>query len=178
MSGRMLIAEPFQNDPNFSRTVVLLCEHENDGSLGFILNRPLGESLGDILPETEAFNYPVYVGGPVQLDSLHLLHSLPDVLGGMEIMPGVYWGGDFDTVVKLIKTGVIQPGQIRFFLGYSGWNPGQLKDELKEHSWYVSKGNSKQVFNIDEKTLWPNAMKALGPRFAAMANFPINPMLN
>ena len=131
--GILLIADPFLKDPNFMRTVVLLTEHRDEGTIGFVLNRQYENTLDELLPEIEGHKLPVYYGGPVQMNTIHFLHRYPDEIpGGVEIMKGVYWGGDFDSVVDLINNGKIEADKIRFYIGYSGWSPGQLQDEMTE----------------------------------------------
>src|SRR5919107_2126984 len=122
-AGVLLIADPFLKDPNFMRTVVLLTEHQAEGTVGFVLNRQYENTLDELIPEIEGFPVPVYYGGPVQMNTIHFLHTRPEVVpGGVEIMPGVFWGGNFDTVMELLKLGAIAPTDIRFFIGYSGWS--------------------------------------------------------
>ena len=90
--GVLLISEPFLSDPNFKRTVVLVTEHDEAGSVGFILNRPLQYRLNDILEDFPSLDAPVYVGGPVKQDSLHFLHRIRALAEeGDEVAPGVYW---------------------------------------------------------------------------------------
>ena len=131
--GILLIADPFLKDPNFLRTVVFLCEHREEGSFGFVLNRKYENTLDELIPEVEGFKLPVFYGGPVQMDTIHFLHQYPvDIPGGEEVMKGVYWGGDFSKVVEMIKNGDMDFKKIRFYIGYSGWSDGQLSDEIKE----------------------------------------------
>ena len=139
-AGILLISDPFLKDPNFMRTVVFLCEHREQGSFGFVLNRRYENTIDEIIPELEGFKLPVYYGGPVQTDTLHFLHQYPDQIpGSVEVIKGVYWGGDFDMVVQMIKKAEIDQNKIRFFIGYSGWGGGQLSDELTEKSWLTVK---------------------------------------
>ncbi|HUC81280.1 MAG TPA: YqgE/AlgH family protein, partial [Flavisolibacter sp.] len=92
-AGVLLIADPFLKDPNFMRTVVLLTEHRNDGTIGFVLNRKYENTLDELLPEVDGHQLPVYYGGPVQMNTIHFLHRYPEVItGGVEVMKGVYWG--------------------------------------------------------------------------------------
>jgi putative transcriptional regulator len=102
--GILLIADPFLKDPNFLRTVVFLCEHKEEGSFGFVLNRQYENTQDELIPELEGHKLPVFYGGPVQIDSLHFLHQYPDLIpGGQEVIKGVYWGGDFDALANLVK---------------------------------------------------------------------------
>ncbi len=177
--GIMLISDPFLKDPNFMRTVVLLCEHTPDGSLGFVLNRPFEQRLDDFIPELEGYSIPVYYGGPVQPDTLHFIHALPDhVPDGQRIAEGVYWGGNFNEVIQLIRDRALDLSRIRFFLGYSGWSTDQLTDELKEKSWLTVVGNRKLIFHRKAGEIWKEAVKELDESFHEIINYPIDPQLN
>lgn len=112
---------------------MFLCEHKEEGSFGFVLNRQYDNTLDELIPELEGYKLPVYYGGPVQIDSIHFIHQYPnEIPGGQEVIKGVYWGGDFDAVVNLIKNETIDPNKIRFYIGYSGWGEGQLANEMTE----------------------------------------------
>jgi putative transcriptional regulator len=178
-TGTLLIAEPFLKDPNFMRTVILLCEHQEQGSFGFVLNREFGSTLEELLPDVTTLAIPVYYGGPVQTDTLHFLHSCPEEIpGGLELTDGIFWGGDFNKAIELLEIGVIDHNQIRFFIGYSGWTGGQLDAELQEKSWLVAPGTQKLVFPIDLKELWKDSLRHLGGDYEIMVNYPTDPQLN
>ena len=177
--GILLIADPFLKDPNFLRTVVFLCEHKEEGSFGFVLNRQYENTLDELIPELEGHKIPVYYGGPVQVDSIHFLHQYPEEIpGGQEIVKGVYWGGDFDAVVNLVKDPGFDAGKIRFYIGYSGWSEGQLTEELKEKTWLTVKATRKLIFHNNYTELWKDSLKHLGGDYEIMVNFPIDPQLN
>ncbi|MCX6318512.1 MAG: YqgE/AlgH family protein [Bacteroidetes bacterium] len=177
--GILLIADPFLKDPNFLRTVVFLCEHDKEGSFGFVLNRQYQNTLDELIPELEGHPLPVYYGGPVQLDSIHFLHRYPeDIPGGQEVMKGVYWGGNFDAAVELIKMPHFNPDKIRFYIGYSGWSEGQLNEELTEKTWLTVKAERRLIFDTDYTEVWKESIKHLGGDYEIMANFPIDPQLN
>lgn len=178
-AGTLLIADPFLKDPNFLRTVIFLCEHQEAGSLGFVLNRAYKNTLDELIPEMEGHPLPVFFGGPVQLDTIHFLHQYPDkVPGSIKVIDGIYWGGEFERVIDLIKDGSIEPNKIRFFIGYSGWSDGQLANELKEKSWLTVNATRKLVFHRKIEDIWKDALKHLGGDFEMMINFPIDPQLN
>ena len=146
--GILLIADPFLKDPNFLRTVVFLCEHKDEGSFGFVLNRQYENSLDELIPELEGHKIPVYYGGPVQLDSIHFVHQYPnEIPGGQEVIKGVYWGGDFEAVVNFIKKGDFDSNKIRFYIGYSGWTENQLKEEMNEKNLVNSKSQPQTSFS-------------------------------
>lgn len=178
-AGILLISDPFLKDPNFMRTVVFLCEHREQGSFGFVLNRKFENTIDELVSELEGFKIPVYYGGPVQIDTIHFLHQYPDEIpGGIEVMKGVYWGGDFDLVIEMIKNNLLDADKIRFFIGYSGWGSGQLDEELNEKSWLTVKAVRKLIFHKQHEEIWKDSLKQLGGEFEMMINFPIDPQLN
>ena len=178
-AGILLISDPFLKDPNFMRTVVFLCEHQQQGSFGFVLNRKYENTIDELIPELDGHKIPVYYGGPVQMDTIHFLHQYPDEIpGGLEVINGVYWGGDFEKVVEMIKNDQLEQNKIRFYIGYSGWSGGQLDDELKEKSWLTVKATRKLVFHGKFEEIWKESLKHLGGDYEMMINFPIDPQLN
>jgi putative transcriptional regulator len=177
--GILLIADPFLKDPNFMRTVVFLCEHKDEGSFGFVLNKNYDYTLDELVNGLDDLKIPVYLGGPVQKDTIHFLHQYPEMIpGGYEITDGVFWGGDFETAIALIRKGKVDLHKIRFFIGYSGWGSGQLADELKEKSWVVAEATRKLVFHKRIDEVWKDALLDLGGDYEMMVNFPIDPQLN
>ena len=177
--GILLIADPFLKDPNFLRTVVFLCEHKEEGSFGFVLNRQYENTLDELIPELEGHKIPVFYGGPVQIDTIHFLHQYPvEIPGGQEVLKGVFWGGDFDAVINFIKNEEFDKDKIRFYIGYSGWGEGQLDTEMKEKTWLTVKAARKLVFHPDYGAIWKDSLKTLGGDYEMMVNFPIDPQLN
>ena len=177
--GILLIADPFLKDPNFIRTVVFLCEHREEGSFGFVLNRKFEQTLDELLDDMEGFKLPVYLGGPVQMDTLHFLHQYPEEIpGSLKITDGIFWGGEMGKVVSLIRQGRIDTNKIRFYIGYSGWNDGQLKDELNEKTWLTVEATRKLVFHKKYDEIWKDSLRHLGGDYEIMVNFPIDPQLN
>lgn len=171
--GKVLLAEPFMLDANFKRSVVLMCEHENDGSLGFILNKSLKMKINDLISDFPEIDSIVYYGGPVQTDTIHYIHNVGHLLDdSQEILPGVYWGGDFEKLKALIGTGLIQKENIRFFVGYSGWSESQLKEELKLGSWVVADVDINYLFKDEQRNLWRKVMRNKGDTFSVIANVP------
>ena len=178
-SGSLLIADPFLKDPNFMRTVVLITEHREDGTIGFVINRQYENTLDELLPEIDGKKLPVYYGGPVQMNTIHFLHRYPDEIpGGIEVMDGIYWGGDFDCVLELINSGQVDPERIRFYIGYSGWSSGQLDVEMEEKTWLTVEATPDLVFHQQAEEIWKDSLKHLGGDYEMMVNFPIDPQLN
>ena len=177
--GILLIADPFLKDPNFKRTVVFLCEHQPEGTFGFVLNRLYDYKLNELVNNAGDLALPVYYGGPVQMDTIHFLHQYPNQIpGATEVLKGVYWGGDFETALQLLRSGEIDAGKIRFFIGYSGWGEGQLEDELKEKSWLLAKALRKIIFHGEINEIWKESIRLLGGDYEMLINFPIDPQLN
>jgi putative transcriptional regulator len=177
--GMLLIADPFLKDPNFMRTVVFLCEHQEEGSFGFVLNRSYEYPLNELVSGLDDLKIPVFYGGPVQIDTIHFLHQYPEQIpGGFEIVDGIFWGGDFETAINLIRNKEIDPNRIRFYIGYSGWGGGQLSDELKEKSWLTVQATRKIIFHRQTDEIWKDSLRLLGGEYEMMINFPIDPQLN
>ena len=177
--GRILLSEPFLNDPNFERSIILLCAHDTEGSFGFVLNKPTESGVRDLLDGFEDLTQMVFSGGPVQQDTLHFIHRFPGLKGAQEITKGIFWGGDFDELRSYYLQGRCTEDKVRFFVGYSGWSEGQLESELNENAWIVSdKFDESFIFITDPAEMWRNAMNGLGGRFIHYANYPSDPRLN
>lgn len=178
--GHLLIAEPSTiGDVSFNRSVVLLAEHNDEGSIGFILNKPLNYTINDLLPEIEA-SFKIYNGGPVEQDNLYFIHNIPEIIpNSIEISNGIYWGGDFETTKHLINTGEINKNNIRFFLGYSGWSVNQLEMEMQENAWIVSENSlKKKLLSKSSNQFWKEKIIEQGGEYVLFSNAPENPMLN
>ncbi len=172
-SGSLLIAEPFMLDPNFKRAAVLLCDHTSEGSVGFILNKPLGMRIDELIEDFPEFDSEVFFGGPVQTDTIHYIHNVGDLLEeSIKLTEGVYWGGDFDKLKFLIASQLILPHHIRFFLGYSGWSEGQLADEMVYGSWVVAEMYPNYVFKSPPDQVWKQAMYNKGNAYTVIAQMP------
>jgi len=178
--GDLLISEPLMLDNNFSRTVVLLCEHNESGTFGFVLNRPTELTVSQIMEDFDHSANPVYIGGPVQQDTLHYIHHVPELLAdGREIKNGIYWGGNFEQLKFHLESKEIKQDDIKFFVGYSGWDEGQLADELKVNSWILSKNaDIGQIFHTEPDKLWKDTLKKMGGKYRMFSNYPVDPRLN
>lgn len=177
--GILLIADPFLKDPNFMRTVIFLCEHQEEGSFGFVVNKQFEQTLDELMEGFDGQRIPVYYGGPVQMDTIHFLHQYPEKIpGGTQVMKGVYWGGDFNVLAEMVKNGEVDFNKVRFFIGYSGWGSGQLSDELKEKSWLTVSATRKLIFHKEPADIWKDSLIHLGGGYEMMINFPIDPQLN
>lgn len=168
--GGLLIAEPFSLDPHFKRAVVLLCEHEKEGSIGFILNKGLDMKIGDLIGDFPEFDSPVFFGGPVATDTIHYVHNVGNLLeSSHQIGNGVFWGGDFEKLKFLASSGMIQPHNVRFFVGYSGWSTEQLHEEMDYGSWLTGQMDSNYVFNSNPNLLWKKVLENMGSSMEVIA---------
>ena len=178
--GHLLIAEPtILGDVSFNRSVILLAEHSEEGSIGFILNKPLNYTINDLIPEIEA-SFIIYNGGPVEQDNLYFIHTIPEIIpDSVEISNGIYWGGDFETTKQLINEGKITKDSIRFFLGYSGWSANQLENEMQENAWIVTENTLKsKLLSKASNLFWKEKIIEQGGEYILFSNAPENPALN
>jgi putative transcriptional regulator len=178
--GNLLIAEPtIIGDVSFNRSIILLADHSSEGSIGFILNKPLDYTISDLVPEVEA-PFKVYNGGPVEQDNLYFIHKIPQLIpNSIEISLGIYWGGDFSKVAELIAKEIISENDIKFFLGYSGWEANQLESELKTNSWVVTENIYKNhIIEKNYETFWKEKMLEFGDDYSIWSNAPENPNYN
>lgn len=178
-TGDFLISEPFMQDPNFQRSVVLLCQKQEDGYVGFAINRKIDYLVGDLVEELSGCTMPLFDGGPVGKEQMFFLHNMPEVItGGTLIQKGIYWGGDFDVVKQLVQQNNIDPNRIKFIVGYSGWEAGQLEEEMKEKSWLYTTATKNLVFQPKTEDIWKNAVTLLGEAYKPIINYPTNPSFN
>lgn len=177
--GKLLIAEPsILNDISFNRSIVLLSEHNDEGAIGFIINKPSEFTIKDIIPEIES-DLQIYIGGPVASENLYFVHRMPDLIAdSIEIGDGIFWGGNFDDVQQLLDANALTNDDIRFFLGYSGWSKEQLQDELDTTSWKIIENKYHNIFDISHKSFWKNELMKFGGEYKIWANAPENPSLN
>lgn len=179
-AGKLLLSEPFMFDENFRRTVVLVCEHtEENGTVGLILNKPINLRLNDVVEGFPPFKSKIFLGGPVGTDTMQFVHSLGNKIeNSLKLADGLYWGGNFEQLKAMMADGEITTGDVRFFLGYSGWSSGQLDEELKDNSWIIADANASHLFETPHEQLWKVIMKEMGGVYNTMAGYPENPTLN
>jgi len=176
--GRILIAEPFLPGSYFNRSIVLLVDHNEEGTVGFILNKPVDFPVDEFDSKFPKNKNHLFLGGPVNIESIYYVHTLgKHIPNSIHIKDDLYWGGDFEHLKDLINSGIAKPEQVRFFLGYSGWDKEQLNEELAEDSWLVSDISSKMVMSSNE-SLWKEMVKNLGQKYSIWQNFPENPSMN
>lgn len=178
--GNILYADPTLNsDLNFNRSVVLIVEQNELGTVGFILNKKSPYSTIDLVPELLE-DFTIYDGGPVENDNLYFIHNIPHLIpNAIKIKEQLYWGGNYETVVELINNKKINKDEIKFFLGYSGWNEDQLKEELQNKSWIVSlESDLEKIALKTSDYIWRNKLTNLGGEYLIWSNSPENPQHN
>ncbi len=179
VKGDLLISEPFLTDLHFRRTVVLLGEHNEEGTVGFILNRLLNIRSNEVVPGLLDIDFPLFYGGPVEPNTLHFIHTVGELIDGAQpIRNGIYWGGNIELINDLLARGTVQPNEFRFFVGYSGWAEGQLEEEMEQRAWWIGKAPTSLIFDDDLEHMWANVVKGLDEDYAYMANSPEDPQWN
>jgi putative transcriptional regulator len=177
--GVLLVAEPLLMESNFRRSVILLCEHSDQGSFGLILNKPLPIRLSDITDAIPDLAQTLYLGGPVQQDTLHVVHRCGGrVEGAVEVLENVFWGGDFNKIQDIITSEELDAEDFRLFLGYAGWGAGQLADEIERGGWILVRGTTEIVFEEEPAELWRSVLRQMGGSYSVISNFPEDPRLN
>lgn len=180
-TGRLLVASPMLPSPEFSRTVILVLDHDDDaGTLGVVINRPLPVDVSTVLPTWQSHTTPpgrLFQGGPVARDSAIGLAVIPGdgepdgvrrLIGGLGIV-------DLDTDPDVLAGRL---AGLRIFVGYAGWSPGQLEAELDEDSWFVLEAEARDAFSDDPHTLWAQVLERQGGDISLVARFPESPELN
>jgi putative transcriptional regulator len=178
--GQLLIAEPsIIGDISFNRSVILLADHNDEGSVGFIINKPLKYTINDLVPDVEA-SFKIYNGGPVEQDNLYFIHNIPELIpNSVEISSGIFWGGDFELTKNLINDGQIKKDNIRFFLGYTGWEAKQLENEMQSNSWILAENMYRnKIIGKSTTDFWKEKILELGGDYIIWSNAPENPLLN
>lgn len=177
--GSLLISEPTLKDSYFNRSVVLIVEHNTDGTVGFIMNKQIDVDLNGLVSDFEEINASVFFGGPVNKDNLFFIHSFgKEIEGALPIAKKLYWGGDFSMLKDLLRKDKSNIEKVRFFIGYSGWDPGQLQMELDQNSWVVKSMFEDNILSISPKNLWKDTLRNMGNDVALLSFFPENPQLN
>lgn len=177
--GKLLISEPFLPDTFFNRSLIYLTEHNEKGSVGFIINKSININVTDALEGFPGWNEKLTMGGPVAPDTLHYLHTMGDMVpGSMWVSDNIYWGGDIENIKELIGSGKAGAGDIRFFLGYSGWGEGQLEKELIENSWVIADVAPEIVMKYRKEDSWKMVLRSLKKRYRLWAEFPDSPEMN
>ena len=178
--GALLVAEPFLREEYFCHAVICIVEYEiGKSSMGIVMNKPISYSLSELIPDIYSeYDLPVYCGGPLSCDRLYYIHSLGNfITDAKEISNGLYIGGNIDDIITYINEGNNTYGKIRFFLGYSGWDPGQLENELKHNVWAVTPNNHELLLG-ERDNYWHKYVKSMGDEYRGWQYHPENPQFN
>ncbi|MBQ8222083.1 MAG: YqgE/AlgH family protein [Bacteroidales bacterium] len=177
--GNVLIAEPFFSDPHFMRSVILMVDHDKEGSFGVIFNKRIPASINDLIMDFPEFKADVYLGGPVETNRIFFIHTVGELIPeSSKICGNIYWSYNLNALKALIKNNLVQSHEVRFFVGYSGWDAGQLRTELKANAWLVGKFSSKDLLTTNPKTMWKSFVDKMGERYSLWSKFPTNPSFN
>lgn len=177
-NGRIIVSEPFLLGNYFSRSAVLLVDYSLNGTVGFILNKPMEKLFNEFLTIIPNFRFQVFTGGPVSNDNLYYIHTLGNkISGSLKVKDELYWGGSFDELKLAIATGEAKPDQVKFFVGYSGWSSGQLEDEITGNSWLVTEADIKMIMKSNQD-FWLESVKNAGGHYKTWRNFPEDPNSN
>lgn len=173
IAGKLLIAEPFLSDINFKRAVILVCEHHVGGTTGFVINRKLNFKINELLIDLPTFDADVYYGGPVDTNTIHYLHRVGDLVDdALMVAPGLYWGGNYEDIKLLIKNELLSPQDIKFFVGYTGWEGGQLLEEFEDKTWLIADFDPNYIFKNLQQDLWSEVLNNKGNTFSVIAQIP------
>ncbi|MCU7693213.1 YqgE/AlgH family protein [Haoranjiania flava] len=178
-AGKLLISDPFLQDPYFQRTVIFICESDESGSLGFVVNKLFRDRRNKEFSINGSDKILAYYGGPVAPETLHFIHSRPDLIEkGVPVTDNIFWSGDYDKAMFAVENNLIKQTEIKFFLGYSGWDPRQLEDECNEKTWIIQNAAPELVFHSNPSAIWKMSMERMGGEYKMMSNFPTDPQLN
>lgn len=179
-AGSLLLSEPFANDDYFSRSVIFICDKNDDGCFGFVLNKYIENEIGDFIEDFPSVKTDISIGGPVDESNLFYIHSLgEEIPNSLAISNGLYIGGDFNKIKEILLIDADKSSRIRFFVGYSGWENGQLEEEITEKSWIVLNDIPKEeILDTTHDDIWTETMEKLGGKYKVMSQFPQNPSDN
>ncbi len=176
--GCLLISEPLMSDDYFSKSLVLLTEFSKEkGAVGFVVNKMSNYKLSDLVEDIDE-DFEVHSGGIVETNTLHYIHKMSDLKGAIQLNEDLFWGGDFEDLKTKIRLGLIAKNDIWFFLGYAGWAPGQLENELKDYAWAICPKKETQEIIRNGILDWKGVVNTMGEDFKLWQNVPDNPNLN
>ena len=177
--GRILISEPFLNDTYFKRSIVLITEHSEEGSVGFVLNKQVDLKVQDVIQDFPEIDAGISIGGPVNTNTIHYIHTLGNTIpDSVKVSKDIYWGGNFDVLRDMVASKKIKKYDVRFFLGYAGWAAKQLEDELSENAWLVAELNTEIIMKAENSNTWNQILEKMDNKYQVWANFPENPGRN
>lgn len=179
--GSLLVSAPFLKDYHFARSVVLMVEHNDEGSMGIVMNKNFSNlmTLNELVPELASIPpIPLYKGGPVGRDTLFYLHTFSYLKDALPLGNGLYVNGDFEQMKRYILAGGETQGMVRFFMGYAGWQRGQLTQEIEANTWMVSNDSQVDLLNMYLRDLWKESLCDMGGKYAVWSRYPKYPIMN
>ena len=179
--GSLLVSAPFLKDYHFARSVVLVVEHNDEGSMGIVMNKNFSNlmTLNELVPELASIPpIPLYKGGPVGRDTLFYLHTFSYLKDALPLGNGLYVNGDFEQMKRYILAGGEIQGMVRFFMGYAGWQRGQLTQEIEANTWMVSNDSQVDLLNMYLRDLWKESLCDMGGKYAVWSRYPQYPIMN
>ena len=179
--GDLLISAPFLKDFYFARSVILMIENNDEGSMGIVLNKSFSNfmTLNEVIPELASLPpIPLYKGGPVERKTLFYLHSFSELKDALPLGNGLYVNGDFEQMKRYLLCGGSTQGYIRFFMGYTGWQKGQLKQEIETNTWIINKDSHLDLLNMNLRDLWKESLCYMGGKYAVWSHYPKYPIMN
>jgi putative transcriptional regulator len=154
-NGTVIRSTILLDETNFEQTVIVISEHNENGSIGYVFNQLFPRKFNELTEFSSSIPVPLYSGGPVQTDQLYFMHCRPDLVpGGTPIAGNVFMGGDFKKAVQLLNNGKLSINEVRLFIGYCGWDSGELEEELAEGSWELTGASAELVFTAKPEPLW------------------------
>lgn len=179
-AGSVLVSEPFLADDYFTRSVIFLCDHNKDGSFGFVLNKYIDQKLSEFIKDFPEIGSRISVGGPVDTSTVFYIHALgEEIPNSVPCGKELSIGGDFKALTAVLREDPEKSKKVRFFIGYSGWGKDQLKEELEKKSWIVLNSvTTEQIMDTSREDIWKKILEDLGGKFKVMAKFPVNPSDN
>lgn len=152
--GILLISAPALTDPNFIKAVILLTDYNQNGATGFVINKPFHRKLNELVEFMHSKPFAIYDGGPVDTENLFILHRKKERIDGSSLIAGdTCIGGNFNQLVNHINKGLVTGNDAKLFIGYCGWDKGELEAEIEEGSWQLAAFNEAFIFS-DGKQLW------------------------
>ena len=179
MKGKILISSPsLLTDMIFYKSIILIVDQTDEGITGFILNRPSDLFMIKEVESSEKIKIDLYYGGPVSSEHFYLLRSEKNYTEIINIYDNLFWGNDLDFLINQIEKGIIKMDDFILFQGYSGWDLGQLDDEIANDSWIITEKKVEEIFSYIEKNSWNNLIKQFGHKYKLWSNSPDDITLN
>ncbi len=177
--GSLLISEPLLEGDYFRRSVVLVLDSNPKGVMGVLLNKVIDVDINLIVPKLSVKPFNLNSGGPVAENRIFFLHNLPDSISESEkISDGIYWGGSELDIKNYFSNNSFDPKKVKVFLGYSGWDEGQLEQEIKQGSWAILNDYCYDAFQMEAEEMWTALVSKLDRKYHVWLRFPKDSMMN